>query len=204
MRNAAISLPLPLLVLIVPIVAGCTTYEYQLVRPPELSRHIGRNVDQVVQVEPLEYRLRTADNRLVMRVFNPTEDPIELIGPKCSVVDPGGQSHPLRSGTMAPGSFIKLIFPPLRPRTYDPYYGPTWHTGVGVGVRVDAHARRRAVPAQPPPPSAAARPVYLQVYDEGDTYYWDWKGGGEIRVLLVYRRGDTEFRHDFVFRRKKV
>ncbi|MEO6436467.1 MAG: hypothetical protein ABIP55_12010, partial [Tepidisphaeraceae bacterium] len=134
MRNVTIAISMLMLLCL----SGCAKYEYALVRPPELARHIGRSIDQVFKIEPLEYRLRTADNRLVMRAYNPTNDAIELIGPKCSVVDPSGQSHPLRSSTIAPQSFIKLIFPPTRPRAYDPYHGPTWSTGIGVGMRVDA------------------------------------------------------------------
>lgn len=187
-----------LLGLLCVLLGGCATYEYQLVRPPELSGHIGRGTDQVVRLEPLEYRLRSMDNRLVMRIFNLADEPVELIGPKCSVVDPSGQSHPLPSLSIAPGSFIKQIFPPPRPRVYDPHYGPTWGVGVGMGVRVDA--RQKETPA----PTAHVRPIYLDVYDEADARYWEWKGEGEARVMLVYRKGDQEIRHDFLFRRKKM
>ena len=47
-------------------------------------------------------------------------------------------------------------------------------------------------------------PHYLAVYDENDTYFWDWRGEGEARAVLTYRRGDKEFRHDFLFRRQKM
>ena len=196
MRNAAL-----LLLGTIALLSGCARYEYQLVRPPELTRQVGRNIDQVFALEPLEYRLRTVDNRLVMRVFNQSQDPIELLGQKCSVVDPEGQSHPLPGQTIAPGSFIKMIFPPPRPRTYDPYYGPSWHTGVGVGVRVDGRWRGRQFP---PSPQVRPSPVYLDVYDEANAYYWDWRGEGEARIMLVYRKGEEEFRHDFLFRRRRV
>jgi hypothetical protein len=185
---------------------GCATYEFDLVRPPELTRHIGRSIDAVVQVEPLEYRMRSVDNRLVVRVFNPTNDPIELVGPKCSVVDPNGQSHPLPSQSIAPGSFVKLIFPPMRPRVYDPYYGPTWNTGMGAGgyYRVGDGPASPATPRPIPHPHFSSPPRYLVVYDDGDPYYWDWKGQSEVRAILAFRQGETEFRHEFVFRRRKV
>jgi hypothetical protein len=182
------------------LLVGCARYEYQLVRPPELSRHIGRGSDEVVRLDPLEYRLRSVDNRLVMRIFNLAEDPVEMVGPKCSVVDPDGQSHPLPSLTIPPGAFIKQIFPPPRPRVYDPHYGPTWGVGIGMGMRVDARRDRAA----PNAPMRRGEPVYLAVYDDADPRYWDWNGEGEARVTLVYRRGEDEIRHDFLFRRKKM
>jgi hypothetical protein len=195
MRSRALTL-----VLCIAFVGGCAKYEYNLVKPPDLARHIGTGTDAVVTVDPLEYRLRTVDNRLVMRIFNSTEDAVELLGPKCSVVDPEGQSHPLRSQSIAPGSFIKLILPPPRPRVYDPYYGPTIGVGVGVGGRVDAYPYSRYRYYDPYPPE----PRYLAVYDENDVTYWDWRGEGECRVVLTFRRGEKEFRHEFLFRRQKL
>jgi hypothetical protein len=193
------------------LIGGCAKYEYNLVKPPELQRHIGRDADAVVPIDPLEYRLRTVDNRLVMQVFNPTSDPIELVGPRCTVVDPNGQSHPLRSQTIAPGSFIKLIFPPPRPEVYAPYYGgPYWGVGVGYHVHHTGWGHRCAGPSYVYSPYAYypypyyPGPYYLAVYDESEPYYWDWRGVGECRVLLTYRRGDKEIRHEFVFARQKM
>src|SRR5205814_908677 len=79
------------------------------------ARHIGAKADQVVRVDPLEYRLRSYDNRLVLSIFNPTQDPITLAGDRSYVVDPKDQSHPLRSQTIAPNTFVRLILPPMRP-----------------------------------------------------------------------------------------
>ena len=142
--------------------------------------HIATKTDQVVKIDPLEYRLRSVDSRLVMRIYNPTEDPIELLGPRSSVVDSEGQSHPLRSQTIAPQSFIKLIFPPPRPRVYDS--GPRF--GIGVGIHSSAyphHRYRRAYLHDEYDPE----PRYFVVYDDNDTSYWDWRGAGEARVILA-------------------
>ena len=192
--------------------AGCARYEYQLVEPREMTRHIGTDVDAVVEMDPLTYRLRSVDNRLVMRVYNNTDQSIELLGDKSSVVDPDGQSHPQRSQSIAPHSFIKLIFPPPRPRVYD--NSPTFGVGVGYGMHVNAF------PGPPPDglpdrrdfhthypqwePYFRDEPQYISVYDESDAFYWDWKGTGEARVNLVFKRGDGELRHAFVFRRIKM
>lgn len=179
--------------------AGCAKYEFDLTNPPALATHVGRKAFAEVKVEPLDYRLKAVENRLVMEIYNPTQDMIELVGPKCAVVDPQGQSHPLRSQSIAPGSFIKLIFPPMRPRVYDPYYyGPAWNVGLGVGYQVDSRTRYKTSP------SPAPSPQYFTYYDDGDSYFWDWKGAGDCRIQLAFRQGDKEFRQEFSFTRKKM
>jgi len=229
MRSAT---ALCLLCLLATCAGGCATYEYNLVQPAELARHIGSKADETVTVDPLQYRLRTVDNRLVMRIFNPTEDPIELVGARSTVVDPSGQSHPLRGQTIAPNSFMKLIFPPRRPQVYYPSAGPTFGVGVGTAYRVDALPGGRSWYPYGPyrlGPSYGAPyawygypwygpipygywdgyydggPRYLAVVDENDTTYWEWSGPtGELRLALTYLRQGKEFRHDFVFTRQKM
>jgi hypothetical protein len=185
---------------------GCARYEFELVQPQELARHIATKTDQVVSIDPLEYRLQSMDGRLVMRIYNRTNDPIELLGSKSAVVDPRGQSHPLRDQTIAAQSFVKLIFPPMRPRVYDT--GPTF--GIGVGYHTGAYRsrgryRNRNYYGDPYFASAYDYgPRYLALYDEGDAQYWDWTGQSTARVSLVFRRGGKEFRHDFTFARRKM
>ena len=65
----------------------------------------------------------------MMDIFNPTGDAITLLGDQSSVVDPRGQSHPLRTQSIAPAAFIKLILPPMRP-----VYRANPSIGIGVGV----------------------------------------------------------------------
>ncbi|HEV2294812.1 MAG TPA: hypothetical protein VGR35_13235 [Tepidisphaeraceae bacterium] len=178
------------------LATGCARYEYDIVSPSELRTRIGTKTDAVTPVEPLVYRWRTVDNRLVVRVFNPTEDPIELLGEKSTVVAPTGESHPLQSQTIAPQSHAKLILPPRRPRVCNS--GPTF--GVGVGMRVDA--RDRGFPHDHH--AFDNRPRYMSVYDDRNALYWDWKGQTEIRLSLVYQRGEETIRHGFVIRRRKV
>jgi hypothetical protein len=198
--------------------AGCARYEYDLVQPPELARHVGRS-EVVVPVDPLEYRLRTVENRLV----SPTDEPVALIGSQSYIVSPNGQSHPLRPQTIAPHTFIPIILPPMRPYYYYPT-GPTWGFGFGVvGVshihhdhhRGGRHRGRDGVfygggvgyadpyfygPPLPPPP-----PYYLSD-EEVDMVYWPWKGESDVRLHLVYQRGTNakSFSDDFTFHRKKM
>src|SRR5207248_10060294 len=109
-------------------------YEYDFTRPPDLTQHIGTNSGVTVTLDPLEYRFRSYEDHLIIRIFNPTDDPIQLLGAQSSAVDPKSQSHPLRSATVESHSFVKLILPP--PLPYVGPYGPT--IGLGFGMRADA------------------------------------------------------------------
>jgi hypothetical protein len=180
---------------------GCAHYEYDIVSPPDLSRHIATKVDTIVKIEPIEYRFQTVDNRLVVRAFNTTDDTMQLLGEQSTVVDPESQSHPLHPGPIAPHSFLKLIIPPPRPQVYDP--GPTFGVGVGVGVSHNCDPDRRYNGRYDP---AFDQPRYMYVYDENNTYFWDWKGEGEARLALVYQQGASNkpIRHEFVLKRRKM
>src|SRR5438477_6577016 len=103
-----------ILIILALTLSGCAHYEYNIVEPADLGRHIGTKTWETVTREPLEYRFQTYDNRLVMLVQNPTDGEIALLGDKSVVVDPGGESHPLMSQTIAAHSHIKLILPPPR------------------------------------------------------------------------------------------
>jgi hypothetical protein len=181
---------------IVLLAGGCARYEHEIVRPEELSAHIPTRVDTVVDREPLEYRFRTVDNRLVMRIYNLSDDPITLLGEESSVVDPTGQSRPLRSQTIAPQSFIRLILPPPPPRVQR--VGPS--IGIGVGTRIGHHRHG-------PYPYAGAHhpigPAYFRVVDD-DAYYWDWPREGQIRLMLILERERERFRHEWVIGRVKM
>jgi hypothetical protein len=187
---------LPSLVVVL-LTTGCAKYEYDIVSPAELRAHIGTKSDTKTTVDPLLYRWRTIDNRLVVRIFNSTDDPIQLLGEKSTAVAPSGESHPLRGQTIAPQSHAKLILPPRRPRVYNSS-GPTF--GVGVGMRVDA--RDRGYPDYNDRFDDAPR--YLAIYDDDNALYWDWNGETEVRLSLVYQRREEPLRHEFVIRRRKM
>ena len=183
MRHVALLLTLTLLG------TSCARYEYDVVSPPHAAGHVGRKADHTFALDPLEYKLRTVDNRLVVRVYNPTSEDVTLLGGRSAAVDPDGQSHPLITQTIAPGgSFIKLIIPPPRPRVYGG--GSTFGIGVGVGSYPHHHHHhdRSSIDHWPDDDG----PRYMTVYDDSDTYYWDWKGEGQARLNLVYARGGAE------------
>jgi hypothetical protein len=178
----ALALPLALIL----FTAGCAHYEYDLVSPADLARHVGAKADEIVRVDPLEYRLRSYDNHLVVQVFNPTSDGVTLLGDQSYAVDPGGQSHPLRGQTIAPDTFIKLIFPPPRP-----YYQSSPAIGIGFGV-VAHRGYGGAGYYSPLYDPFWDEPRYYTYYDANDTSYWDWNGDGtEARIHMAYQRGSA-------------
>ncbi len=177
------------------LLTGCARYEYDLAQPPTLARHIGKT-DEVFAIDPLEYRLVTYDNSLVMRIYNHTDQPITLEGTRSYAIPPTGQSHPLHSQTIAPGAFIKLILPP--PRPYYDRSGPVF--GIGIGVSSGGYPARYGAGA-----AYDEWPSYSTYYDENDATFWDWPGEGELRLTLVYvRPGGQTFQHEFALRRKKM
>jgi hypothetical protein len=184
-------------ILLLSLLTGCARYEYQLQKPEQFAGHIGSKADYVVKLEPMEYRFRSVSSRLVVQIYNPTDQNIQLKGNESYVVDPQGQSHPLRSLAIAPNSFGKIIIPPPRPQVSDT--GPT--IGFGVGTYIgEGHHHHHDVHCD----AMVDHPIYLDIYDEGDSYYWDLSGEGELRLRLTYQRTDKTFSDEFTIRRVKM
>ena len=189
-------------------ITGCATYQYDVVQPPSLARHIGDR-PLVVRFDPLEYVLQSYDNHLVIDIRNPTPDPVQLLGEQSVVVDEHGQSHPLHGQTIAPGTFIRLIFPPFRYvwRDEGPEIiigGGFWYGGgyyrdrpryIGPEVHPDRVLRGSI---------DAASPVYLDYEFVGDPTYFEWDGETDIRLTLVYNQTGRQFVQTFVFHRQKM
>lgn len=173
---------------------GCSHYEYDLVQPPDMAGHIGTKADLISKREPLEYRFISLEDRLVVRVYNPTDTQVNLLGGSSSVIDPSGQSHPLRSQAIPPGSFVKVILPPIRPQL-----GPSGPTlGIGIGVAGGRFHRGFAES------EIIDEPRYYTLYDEGDTTYWTWDGETNVRLILSYQRNEKNFSDTFELHRKKM
>src|SRR6059058_6123349 len=79
------------------LLPGCAHYEYDVVEPPELAGHVGEKSWAGMRRDELEYRMRSADNRLVMLVYNRGERTIKLLGSDSAAIDLHGESHPLQS-----------------------------------------------------------------------------------------------------------
>jgi hypothetical protein len=180
--------------------AGCAKFEFDVVEPADLAIHVGRDQDANIKRDELEYRMRSVEGRLAMHIVNPTDDPIELLGQESFAVDPRGQSHPFRSQSIAPHSYIRVILPPLRP-----YYrtGPSF--GIGIGVSASRyHGRHFRGSYGHFHDPFFDHPTYMTYYDDTDNLFWTWEGETDARIRLTYRRGREVFHHNFLFRRKKV
>ena len=186
------------LLVVVPLLTGCATYEYDLVQPEQFATHIPRKSEVKLAIDPLDYRFLSYENHLIVRILNPTDEAIQLLGGQSTAVDPKGESHPVRTQTIAPGTFIKLILPPPRPQFRDE--GP--HFGFGIGVI--GHAGHRGFYDPFYESAFYDEPRYYTMYDEADNFYWDWNGESTARLLLTFQRGNATFRQEFTFRRRKV
>lgn len=155
------------------LLTGCARYDFRIVEPQSLSQTITA-VQTRITTENMRYDMIAKENRLVMLATNPAGQPVELLGAKSYVVDPVGASHPLRSQTIPPNSYMKLILPPLRPRFEQ--QNPQFMFGVGTQT------------SQAPASSTA--PLRLDIYEDVNNYYWDWDGSAPIRLSLTYQRVD--------------
>jgi hypothetical protein len=179
------------------IASGCAHYEYDIVDPPNLAQHIGSNTDTVFSIHPLLYRMRTYENHLVIQVHNPTTQPIRLLGGDSFVVDPQGQSHPLQTQTIAPGSFIKLVLPPLPPEPVPA--GPT--IGFGIGFADAYTPGGPAWPAWTDP--RWGQPRYMAI--AADDAYWSWDDESNVRLSLSFDQvRQPAFTHALVIHRRKM
>ena len=172
------------------LVTGCQTYQYRVVQPPGVTQPVA---DQPVPISypPLEYSLMRHHDRLEMRINNPTDDRVVLLGNRSSVVDPHGQSHPLRSLVIAAHSQGGMLLPP-EPMTVTTTTTPTpgWAWGWGWG------------------PYPIADPFFMDFYpplisytEFRTPYDWEWHRG-PVQLHLTYERKRTTFDNDFEFVRE--
>lgn len=173
--------------------SGCAGYEYDLVQPKALARHIGSKTAANVTQTPLNYSFEAVENHLVIWVRNPTADPIRILGDRSVVVDPSGQSHPLQSQTIAADSYVKLILPPLHTYVYG--YGPPVIIWAGGG---DGEAVFRRGFYYNDGPDWVVTP------DPLDPTYFTWDGQTNLRLILSFERSGKVFEQSFVFHQTKV
>jgi len=175
------------------VLAGCARYEFDVVEPPQFAQHVGSQGDAVVQISPLSYRMRVAENHLVIQIFNSGPDALTLSGAESFVVDAGGQSHRLAQRVLAPNSFVKLILPPMEPERAPA--GPVVSFGLGTGVGAGTGVGMGVGDA------VGGSRAYPGAGDEA----WDWSGETDVRLSLTYRPGQgPPFTHAFLLHRRKV
>ncbi len=195
--------PLILIRFLLPVLLfaiGCTHYEYEVVEPTDFAGHIGTKSSFTIPLKPIRYEARSANDRLVLFIHNESDGPVKLLGEDGFAVDPNGESHPLPTRTIAPGTSTKLIMPPVRPTFRQS--NPTFGLGVGIGLgsaRRHGHYGGR----YGYDPFYGDSPRYYRLEDDG-TVYWNWNGETEVKLRLVYQLGEKNFHHDFRFRRVKM
>jgi hypothetical protein len=172
-----------LIVVAAACVSGCVSYNYRVAQPPGVPPVVGKQ-PVVVRYEPLEYRLSKEHDGLLMRIFNPTDDRMALVGSRSYVVDPQGESHPLRDRIIGAHSFTWLLLPPP-PITYAyPGYG----AGPGWGWYAPYPGPWYGGAYFWPPPV-----YYAQVYTP---YDWTWETG-PARLRLTFERDNKFFEQNF-------
>jgi hypothetical protein len=201
------------------LLTGCAHYEYDIVQPPELAGHVGDDAWVALRRGGgIDYRVRSSDNYLVMLIYNDGDTPVKLLGTDSFAVDARGESHPMPSSTIPPGSYVKRIFPPPPPR-FEPY-GPSWSVGVGYVYQQQVSAAASHPPqhsdwhSHPYPyhyhywygPPYYYEPRYYTVYDVNDRSFFNWPGGTSVRFLFTFAREGQEgvFRQEFLIRRVEM
>jgi hypothetical protein len=182
--------------LLVPAVltlSGCAVYEFDLTRPEDLAGRAGREEALVRKIEPIEYRLISVENRLVVKMFNTSDQAIKLLAPESTVVDPDGQSRSIKAASIQPGSFARVVMPPVRPE-FRSSSGSTARVGTyyGPGLRRSDFGH-----------TEMDIPENYQLVDGGETF-WEWRGETEARLVLVYERDGERFTHRLTLNRVKV
>lgn len=189
-------IPWPVLALVSAMaLCGCKHYEFRLVQPAQYAQRIGKE-GIAVPYPPLEYRIARYHDQLAMRITNPTDESASLSANRSYVVDPNGQSHPIRGQVIAPHSFTGMTLPPTplqyQVSGYYPYAGfySPW-----------AYPYYPYSPFYSPFYDFYGPPTYS--YQVITPFDWEWKTG-EVRLHLGYEQAGKVFDHDFVFQRLRV
>jgi hypothetical protein len=164
---------------------GCRSYVYRVVQPAGVSETIADKT-VTVRYDPLEYRLVRHKDRLAMRVINPTTDRVILDASRSFVVDPEGESHPIRGHILGPRSYTRMLIPPVPfMYAYPDYY---WGWGWGWGPYDPFWGPYYGPGFYGPPAISYARVI--------SRYDWTWKTG-PARLHFTYERNTNMFEHEF-------
>jgi hypothetical protein len=170
---------------------GCAQFEFD-VTPAGSNEpvHVATTDDAHLSDNPLRYRFRADDGRLVMWIENPTQVAIELLGRKSSVIDPDDVDHPLHGRTIGPMSSIKEILPPLESQgeqaapnsltPINPYDQPGFIAVPGIG-----------------------QPDSIAGDSQESLYMWQWDDESEIHIHLVFIQSGRQFEQRFTIHRVK-
>jgi hypothetical protein len=168
---------------------GCAHYGFNISgEGGQQALHVGESGETLLADDPLRYRLRAVDGRLVMLIDNPTADPIELLGDKSRVTDPDNVDHPLHGQIIAPLSSIKEVLPPLENFSDEP--------SPSAPEPGNPYGRSGFIAT---PNLGAATPTGSN--SAGNNYLWQWNDESDIRLDLVFQQGQHEFEQRFIIHR---
>ena len=170
------------------LLCGCASYQYRIIQPSAPNPIVAKQ-PVTVHYDPLDYQFSKYHDLLAMNITNSTDEQIVLMGGRSFVVDPKGESHPLRDRIMGPHSFTGVLLPPI-PYGYPAYWGwgPQWSWWYGPGWYGPYWGGWYGPGYYGPPPVA---------YEQAVTIFdWEWKTG-LVRLHLAYDRKGTTFEHDF-------
>ncbi len=168
---------------------GCASYEFVVVEPTELA---GRLTTQERRLErgTITYHMVSQSDRVGIRIENRSAEPMVIRGEESFVVTPDGQSEPIRSSTIAPGSWAAITIPPLI-RTFDRRGGMM----VGVGMGSWSHGTSGGV--------GVGADMSVVPREE---VAWRWREGSvRMQIVLASREDQGErIEHDFVIVRRRL
>jgi hypothetical protein len=141
---------------------------------------VGDSQDTVIAAQPVQFRMRTVESRLVVWIENVSDEPVELLGDNSSVIDPGGESHVIAGQTILPGAPVKMVLPPM-----------------SLG---------ESQPAGPLPVGSYDRPGFISVPGSdgaGDPYeqHWQWDSGLDVEVSLSFEQAGHPFQRHLSLRK---
>jgi len=177
------------------LLTGCAHYEYDLIQPMDQRLHAGTKEFATARIDPLRYELITAENRLVMEIRNPTDQPVALAGDKSYILDGSSRSRSVQGITIAPGSYVKFIFPPPKPYVQD---DGGFRVGMGVETAGGFHDRNVGTGVG----YDTGGPRRIGNLDEN--YYWEWDDEDAVKFHFAYTSDGKSFAHDLVIKRTKT
>lgn len=174
------------------VFAGCARHEISIIEPSEYATVLGRE-ETAIEREPVEYRFNDLQGRLGVRIINHNDEPITVLGERSYVVDPYGQTRPMRGGTIAPRSFIAFSIPPVS-TVYRQRSGFTFGVGAGRFSRGHHYYGGGFGTGWGDPWD------YATVETVRD---WSWQTG-DVRLRLVYEADGEPIEHEFTFLRERI
>lgn len=188
------------------LLTGCAKYDFVIVHPESLEQRISE-VPVRIETANLTYHMQARTNALIIQVFNPSAQPVQLIGNRSFVVDPYGYSRPINSAAIGANAYAQLMLPPAQPyyTVYRPYWGPGYYAGAypyghyGYGRPFSSHYSPTVYRGGYYPDLE-----YIEYNNPNDPGIWAWKGNTSVRLSLTYQREDNStFRDDFTIEKVK-